>query len=206
MKHDHCPGNSAELAALYAAGALDREERARFEAHLAGGCDACEGELSRLHGVMAALAAAVEPVSPDPATRERLAGRVAAQSNTAGPPPAIVIRKGSEKEWKATAIPGVRARVLAVDRARDRVTALVSMAPGASFPRHVHGAIEDTFVLQGDLCVGGNVLGPGDSQRASAGSSHDEQTTAGGCLVLLLTSLTDFAAEGCRTLPPGPEA
>jgi S1-C subfamily serine protease len=40
-------------------------------------------------------------------------------------------------------------------------------------------------VLEGDLRAGGRVLRAGDDQRAEPGSRHAEQSTEGGCLILL---------------------
>jgi anti-sigma factor RsiW len=60
-----------ELSALYALDALDGEDRARFEAHLAG-CAECRSELASLQGTAAALAFAVEGPAPPPALRGRI--------------------------------------------------------------------------------------------------------------------------------------
>ena len=46
------------LVATYALGALDGDERAQFERHLAGGCDVCEETLRESAAALAALARA----------------------------------------------------------------------------------------------------------------------------------------------------
>lgn len=61
----------SELAAPYALGALDPEERARFEAHMAG-CAVCRGEVQSLREVAALLANAAPAATPPPALRERI--------------------------------------------------------------------------------------------------------------------------------------
>lgn len=61
-----------ELAALYGVGALPELERARFEAHLAQGCPACEAELAALRPAFDALADAVEPLETRPQLRQRV--------------------------------------------------------------------------------------------------------------------------------------
>ncbi len=61
----------SELAAPYALGALDPEERARFEAHLAG-CAVCRGEVQSLREVAALLANTVPAATPPAALRERI--------------------------------------------------------------------------------------------------------------------------------------
>jgi anti-sigma-K factor RskA len=69
----------AELAPAYALGALDGEERARFEAHLAAGCPACEAVVRDYGEVLAGLGAAAAPVAPPPAVRARLLERLATE-------------------------------------------------------------------------------------------------------------------------------
>ena len=71
---------------------------------------------------------------------------------------------------------------------------LVRVAPGTVYPPHEHTGAEECYVIEGDLRVEGRVLRAGDYQYAPAGSSHAEQTTEGGCLLLIGASLADFAA------------
>jgi quercetin dioxygenase-like cupin family protein len=68
---------------------------------------------------------------------------------------------------------------------------LVRMAPGTSFPAHVHNGPEECFVLQGDLTIGPATMATGDYQYAPPGSSHPVQSTRGGCVLLLTSSLSD---------------
>jgi len=60
-----------ELTAGYALDALDREERAAFEAHL-GGCARCQEELASFWEATGALAYAAAGPAPRPELRERL--------------------------------------------------------------------------------------------------------------------------------------
>lgn len=60
-----------ELAAPYALGALDAEERARFEAHLAT-CAACRGEVHSFREVGALLAESAPAATPPAALRDRV--------------------------------------------------------------------------------------------------------------------------------------
>ena len=72
------------------------------------------------------------------------------------------------------------------------VTMLIRMAPGTAYPAHRHGGAEECYVLEGDLHVGDDiVMHAGDYQRAEAGSTHPVQSTRGGCLLLLTSSLRD---------------
>jgi hypothetical protein len=63
--------NLHELSALYALDALDGDERARFEEHLAG-CESCRDGLGGLQGAAGALAFAVEGPPPPPELRTRI--------------------------------------------------------------------------------------------------------------------------------------
>jgi anti-sigma-K factor RskA len=66
------------LAATYAVGALDGQERVEFERHLAGGCDVCEATLREAGETLAALARTRPPMIPPPAVKEELMRRLAA--------------------------------------------------------------------------------------------------------------------------------
>ncbi len=68
---------------------------------------------------------------------------------------------------------------------------MVRMEPGASYPAHRHGGAEECFVISGDLRTGAVHLRAGDWQRADAGSRHPVQSTDGGCVLLLVSSLDD---------------
>jgi predicted ChrR family anti-sigma factor len=205
MNAHHSPEESSELVALYAVGALTHDERAAFEAHLET-CEACRAGLQDLDRVVAALAGGVEPTALDPAIREALLARVAAgatrtgsplrrnlaaEAPPAGPPAEVFIKRAWEGPWQATDVPGISIHVLSVDRAANHFTALVRMAPGASYPGHVHGGPEECLVLEGDLREGSRVMRPGDYERVVAGSRHDVQSTEQGCLLLITSSLSD---------------
>jgi anti-sigma-K factor RskA len=60
-----------ELTAGYALDALDADERARFEAHLAG-CERCREELQGFWRVAGALGHAADGPAPPPSLRERI--------------------------------------------------------------------------------------------------------------------------------------
>jgi putative transcriptional regulator len=194
MKHDESFGEPAELAALYLAGALPPDKRTWFEKHLREPCASCRAEVEALSPAAAALAAAVKPLTPDPRTREALLARVAARPPAPARPWAeaeLFIQRGATAAWEPTEVPGVVMRTLFVDRERNQLTALVRIEPGRSYPAHHHGGPEECLVLEGDLRVGETVLGPGDYQRATAGSRHGVQSTERGCLLLITASLAN---------------
>jgi anti-sigma-K factor RskA len=63
-------GELREQAAAYALGALSRDERVAFEAHLLD-CDECGDEVRSFSSVATALASAVPPAQPGARVRER---------------------------------------------------------------------------------------------------------------------------------------
>jgi anti-sigma factor ChrR (cupin superfamily) len=209
MNRDHPAGEPAELAALYAAGALPPEAGAAFEAHLQSGCAACRAEVEKFGPVVAALGAAINAIKPSPppaAVRAALLQRIAAEDHppaasplrravAAAPGPqvagAVVLQRASEAAWQDTPVPGVTIRTLFADPANDRFTALVRMAPGMSYPEHVHHGPEECLVLEGDVDTGATVLQAGDYLRMPAGSRHARQSTRHGCLLLITSSMSD---------------
>jgi len=66
------------LAATYALGALDGNERAQFERHLADGCDVCAETLRESAETLAALARTEPPAIPPPDVKDALLRRIAA--------------------------------------------------------------------------------------------------------------------------------
>jgi len=84
--------------AAYVLGALDGEDLAAFEAHLARGCAACERALRESGEALAALAAGLPPASPPPHVREALLGRLRATA----PVPGRALRR-TWLRWSAVA-------------------------------------------------------------------------------------------------------
>jgi anti-sigma-K factor RskA len=68
------------LAAAWALGALDGEDRAVFERHLAEGCDVCAAELRASADALATVARSVAPMIPPPEVKEALRRRIAASA------------------------------------------------------------------------------------------------------------------------------
>ena len=202
--HDRLDDAARDRAALHALDALEPEEAAIFERHLAV-CPLCRAETESLRRTADALLSQV-PARPVPAgLRERLLSRVAAGEVPATQPwkswraPAaaggVHLLRSGDGAWEPTAVDGVEVRRLFVDPAADRVTMLVRMAPGTSYPPHRHGGAEECYVLEGDLNVGDTTMRVGDYQRADGGSRHGVQSTTGGCLLFIVSSLHDELGE-----------
>jgi anti-sigma factor ChrR (cupin superfamily) len=121
---------------------------------------------------------------PSPAIRDALLARIAAPSNHT--------ITGAEGEWVETALPGLRMKILAIDRARDRVTMLLKAEPGARYPAHRHSGPEECYVISGSLHVEGRLLRAGDFHHAEGDSDHSELWTDEGVEVLLVASASDY--------------
>jgi anti-sigma factor ChrR (cupin superfamily) len=203
MRDTEAGGATCELAALYALGALEREEARPFERHLDEGCAACAAEVEAHAATCDALALAAPDAAPPSGARARLLERVSAEREGARPetsarpaPPAaapetsvselLVVRAG-EGEWVETADAGVFVKLLFADREREMVTTLVRMSPGSRIPRHRHRGAEQCLVLEGDVSSGPHTLSAGDFNCAPEGSVHDELTSARGALLLIVS-------------------
>ena len=84
------------------------------------------------------------------------------------PPPA---RQWSEPEWEQVA-PGIECKLLATDTERHRVSMLVRLAPGASYPAHTHAGVEELHLLDGELWIDERKLVPGRLQLRCAWSGR----------------------------------
>lgn len=216
VEADECSwAGSASLSVLASTPA---EECARFRDHLADGCVACAVELAQARQALAELDALGDAdVGPEPPAglRERLLERVRGEGRpqpdadaAAAEPelrpwtawdaaPGIEIAPGlrtlcaDEAAWVQTAVPGVAVRQLARDAVERRVTMLVRMQPGSSYPPHRHAAAEQCLVLSGSLDVAGQRLTAGDFQEAGRESLHEVQSTEEGCTLLIVSSQDD---------------
>jgi anti-sigma factor ChrR (cupin superfamily) len=103
-----------------------------------------------------------------------------------------VVDLAADAQWTASPQPGVQRRLL--DRTGGevaRATSIVRYAPGASFPRHVHGGGEEILVLEGTFSDERGDYPAGCYIRNPPGSSH-APCSRGGCV--LLVKLWQFAA------------
>ena len=118
---------------------------------------------------------------------DRLSSRVAAEGVEVSAAPAA---KWAEPEWEDVA-PGIVCRILANDTARDRVTMMVRLAPGMTYPPHRHAGTEELHLLDGELWIQDRKLLPGDYYRAEAGSEDTRVWSETGCTCVLITSPSD---------------
>ena len=129
-----------------------------------------------------ALAAAAGDDAPGPAVRQRLMDRVRAATEPAG----FSFTWSVDSDWMPHPVPGIRMKVLALNKQRRYATLLLDVAPGTRFPPHHHGGAEECYVVSGSLYTCGRRLGAGDFVHADANTDHGELSTEEGCQVILV--------------------
>lgn len=124
-------------------------------------------------------------------TWRRWSAALPAGASTEGFAAGMYAVTGAAGVWEPIGIPGIEVKRLAVDSARRTATMLVRMAAGTSYPPHRHAAVEECFVLSGDLRVGDRELRAGDFQISQTDSVHPVQSTREGCLLYISSSQDD---------------
>ena len=181
--------HSPELACAYALKVLPASEVAAVEAHIAA-CPDCQRELENLQPIVDRLVCwPTDVLRPTTSLQERLALRIAQETGKRPvlPPP----QDRSEPEWEQVAT-GIECKLLAADRERHRVSMLVRLAPGASYPAHVHAGVEELHLLDGELWIDERKLIPGDYNYGAPGSSDHRVWSESGCTCVLVTSSADL--------------
>ena len=100
--------------------------------------------------------------------------------------------------WLPHPVPGIKMKVLSLDRRRNFATVLFDVAPGSRFPQHHHDASEECYVLSGSLYASGRRLVAGDFIHADGDTDHDELWTEEGCRVMLVVQPEDYFPEPVR--------
>jgi anti-sigma factor ChrR (cupin superfamily) len=179
---------SAELACAYALQAVPSHEIPAIEAHIAA-CPDCRRELASLGPVVESFASwPTGLLRPAASLQNRLALRIAEETGKPPvPPPAS---PWSEPEWDEVA-PGIECKLLATDTERHRISMLVRLAPGASYPPHTHADMEELHLLDGELWIDERRLVPGDYNYGAPETGDDRVWSETGCTCLLITSTRD---------------
>jgi quercetin dioxygenase-like cupin family protein len=179
----------AELAYAYALKVLPASELAAAETHIAA-CPDCQRELEDLRPVFDRLVCwPTDVLRPTTSLQERLAHRIAGETGKQPvPPPAP---QWSEPEWEQVA-PGIECKLLATDTERHRVSMLVRLAPGASYPSHTHAGVEELHLLDGELWINERKLVPGDYNYGAPGAEDHRVWSETGCTCVLVTSTEDL--------------
>ena len=186
LESGRCEHSDATCA--YAAQALAASEIAAAEAHIAA-CPECRRELASLRPVVDRFAAwPGDVLRPTASLAARLAHRIAAE--TGEPPVVPPAQRWSEPDWEEVA-PGIQCKLLATDTEKHRVSMLVRLAPGASYPAHTHAGVEELHLLDGELWIDERKLFPGDYNYGAPGAGDDRVWSETGCTCLLVTSTAD---------------
>ena len=178
-----------ELVAVHALDALTPPEASALEAHMAE-CAECAQEMQRLRPVIESFVAwPTDVLRPSSSLQARLAARIA--EDTGGAPVLPRAPEYREPDWEEVA-PGIFCKLLASDTERDRVTMLVRLLPGVSYPPHTHAAIEELHLLDGELWIEDRLLYPGDYNYGPPGHSDQRVYSETGCTCVLITSPSDI--------------
>lgn len=178
------PPDLEALALADSIGALDPEERTELEARLAGLSPEERAYVAGLYENVTEVAAAADAVEPPAHVRERVMAAARA--------PSRYTLRSDEGEWTETGLPGIRAKVLAVDKVRSLATILVRAEAGAVYPSHMHHGPEECLVLSGTVVIDGRILRAGDFHHADEDSEHGEITTTEGAEVLIVGAIEDY--------------
>jgi anti-sigma factor ChrR (cupin superfamily) len=183
----------SEATCAYAAQALAPSEVAAAEAHIAS-CPDCRRELESLRPVVESFVSwPTDVLRPPTSLQARLARRIAEETGKQPVlPPALPGEQAwSEPEWEQVA-PGIECKLLATDADRDRVSMLVRLAPGASYPAHTHADVEELHLLDGELWIDERQLFPGDYNYGAPGAGDERVWSETGCTCVLVTSTKDI--------------
>ena len=140
-------------------------------------------------------AAGAEP--PRAEVRDRLMARVRADEPPV--PPGFVFSLAGTDRWLPHPVPGIRMRVLSMNREGGYATLLLDVSPGTRFPAHYHSGAEECYVIAGSVYTWGRRMGPGDFLHADGGTEHGELWTDEGAQVLLVVPPEDYMPDPVRT-------
>jgi anti-sigma factor ChrR (cupin superfamily) len=174
---------------------LAASEVAAAEAHIAA-CPDCRRELASLRPLIDSFVSwPTDVLRPPTSLQARLALRIAKETGKALPPAPLGEQAWgeptwSEPEWEEVA-PGIECKLLATDAERHRVSMLVRLAPGASYPAHTHAGPEELHLLDGELWIDECKLFPGDYNYGAPGAGDERVWSETGCTCLLVTSTRD---------------
>jgi anti-sigma factor ChrR (cupin superfamily) len=178
----------SELTCAYAVQVLTTDEVTQIEEHI-GSCSDCQRELEGLRPVLDKFVSwPTDVLRPTTSLQARLALRIAEETREQPVLPST--RQWSEPEWEQVA-PGIECKLFATDTASNRVSMLVRLAPGASYPAHIHAGVEELHLLDGELWIDERKLFPGDYNYGAPGAGDTRVWSETGCTCVLVTSTND---------------
>ena len=144
--------------------------------------------------VSLALASAIDGPEPGPGLRRKLMLRIAEPAVPAG----FAFHHASDDRWLPHPVPGIRMKVLALNKTRGYATLLLDVEPGTRFPAHHHGGAEECYVVSGSLYACGRKIYAGDFHHADGHTDHGELWTEEGCRVILVVQPEDYFPNPVR--------
>jgi anti-sigma factor ChrR (cupin superfamily) len=187
---NHC--EMSELTCAYALEVLPTGEVTEIKEHIAS-CPDCQREVESLRPVLDQFVSwPTDVLRPTTSLQSRLALRIAEE--TGEQPVLPPAPQWSEPEWEQVA-PGIECKLLATDTKRHRVSMLVRLAPGASYPAHTHTGVEELHLLDGELWIDERKLFPGDYNYGAPGAGDDRVWSETGCTCVLVTSTKDVLID-----------
>jgi anti-sigma factor ChrR (cupin superfamily) len=189
------PEDVEVLALADAVGDLDAAERRELDTRVAALRPEEQAEVARLYDISLALAAAAPAAEPPAYVRERLMAAIQPAPPASRGTQANYTLLRDEGEWNESPLPGIRVKVLAIDKPRNLVTMLLRAEAGARYPSHRHSTCEECYVLSGSVVIEGRVLRAGDFHHADGDTDHGEIYTTEGAEVLLVGAITDYLPD-----------
>jgi anti-sigma factor ChrR (cupin superfamily) len=181
------PEELEALALADAAGALDAGEQRELDRRLGELTADDQAEIGRLYDIAVAIALTSPPADPPADGLNRLMAAIDRPAS-----PANYTLLAGQGTWNDTPFPGIRMKVLAVDRSRNLVTMLLRGEAGARYPSHRHSTCEECYVVSGSVVIEGRVLRAGDFHHAESDTEHAEIYTTDGAEVLLVGAIADY--------------
>lgn len=166
-----------------AVGALDEREQHDLHARIAGLSADEQAAVARLYDSALLVAASAESFEPPPHMRDRVLGAVRES---------VQYTLRAMDAWSPSGLPGITAKVLAVDSSRGLVTMLLRGEAGARYPSHRHTTPEECYVVRGRIRIGDLTLHAGDFHHAESDSEHDEILVIEAAEVLLVGAIADY--------------
>lgn len=94
--------------------------------------------------------------------------------------------------WQATRFPGVEMKILWSAPDGAAFTGMFRMAPGAKLPKHSHGGVEQTFMLQGSLVDDAGTCTAGNYVWRDVGSVHTAHSPDGCVMIGIFQEENEF--------------
>lgn len=192
-----------DLAPLYALDLLAESEKATVEQAI-DQCPELAEELASYESAATAMAYDVPVLPMATSLKNQLFDRLGLDAPAASirpepvspvqRPPSYSAVRSQDLNWQPYSTPGVLIAIVHRNKVTRELIGFLKAEPGVCYPLHRHAAIEEIFMMEGDLVIEDQVYGAGDYIRSLPGSSHAPHTN-GGCRFFFHTSIDDEYPE-----------